>query len=101
MGGIPYLVGTADPAGAVGTADAGGAVGTDDPAGSVGTADAAGSTGAGWIVEPTIDAMAGGLKAAHAGAGALATTARLRYEQSFAPDVLVERLLDIYREVAG
>lgn len=54
---------------------------------------------AGWIVEPTVDAMADGLKAAHAGSAALAPTARLRYEQSFAPDVLVERLLDVYREV--
>jgi glycosyltransferase involved in cell wall biosynthesis len=53
---------------------------------------------AGWIVEPTVDAMSAGLKAAHAGSGPLAPVARLRYEQSFSPDVLVNRLIDIYRE---
>jgi glycosyltransferase involved in cell wall biosynthesis len=53
---------------------------------------------AGWIVEPTVDAMSAGLKAAHAGSGPLATVARRRYEQTFSPDVLVNRLIDIYRE---
>jgi glycosyltransferase involved in cell wall biosynthesis len=55
---------------------------------------------AGWIVEPTADAMAAGLKVAHAGAATLTTTARRRYEQSFAPGVLVQKLIDIYAEVA-
>jgi glycosyltransferase involved in cell wall biosynthesis len=72
MGGIPYLVAADGPAG---------------------------STGAGWIVEPTIDAMTAGLKAAHAGAADLTTTARLRYERNFAPPVLIQRLIDIYAEV--
>src|SRR3954468_22710669 len=38
---------------------------------------------AGWTVEPNVDAMSAGLKAAHAGAGPLATVARRRYEQTF------------------
>jgi glycosyltransferase involved in cell wall biosynthesis len=54
---------------------------------------------AGWIVEPERDAIAAGLKLAHAGAAGLRTIARRRYEQSFAPDVLVRRLTDIYAEV--
>ncbi|NJC64560.1 glycosyltransferase [Planosporangium flavigriseum] len=55
---------------------------------------------AGWVVEPEPVAVSAGLKAAHAGAARLATTARQRYEESFAPDVLVQRLIDIYEEVA-
>jgi glycosyltransferase involved in cell wall biosynthesis len=55
---------------------------------------------AGWVVEPRADAMSAGLKAAHAGAAGLAKTARLRYEDSFGPDVLVQRLIDIYEEVS-
>jgi glycosyltransferase involved in cell wall biosynthesis len=55
---------------------------------------------AGWIVEPTVEAMSAGLKVAAAGAGSLVATARLRYERHFSPEVLVDRLLDIYREVA-
>ncbi|GII22368.1 glycosyl transferase [Planosporangium mesophilum] len=55
---------------------------------------------AGWVVEPEAGAIAAGLKAAHAAAAGLATTARRRYEQSFAPDVLVRKLIDIYGEVA-
>jgi glycosyltransferase involved in cell wall biosynthesis len=55
----------------------------------------------GWVVEPHPGAIAAGLKAAHAGAAGLAAAARRRYEQSFAPDMLVQRLIDIYAEVAG
>jgi glycosyltransferase involved in cell wall biosynthesis len=54
---------------------------------------------AGWLVEPRTDALAAGLKLAYAGAAGLATTARRRYERSFAPEVLVRRLIDIYEEV--
>ncbi len=54
---------------------------------------------AGWITEPDRDAIAAGLKLAHAGAGSLRSIARRRYEQSFAPVVLVRRLIDIYTEV--
>jgi glycosyltransferase involved in cell wall biosynthesis len=72
MGGIPYLVG----------------------------ADGSGGPAAGWAVAPETGEMSAGLKAAHAGAAGLVATARRRYEQSFAPDVLVQRLIDIYEEVA-
>jgi glycosyltransferase involved in cell wall biosynthesis len=72
MGGIPYLVG----------------------------ADGPGGSSAGWVVEPEPGAISAGLKAASAGAAGLATTARRRYEESFAPGVLVQRLIDIYEEVA-
>jgi glycosyltransferase involved in cell wall biosynthesis len=54
---------------------------------------------AGWITEPDRDAIAAGLKLAHAGAAGLRSVSRRRYEQSFAPDVLVGRLIDIYTEV--
>jgi glycosyltransferase involved in cell wall biosynthesis len=56
---------------------------------------------AGWVTEPSRDAIAGGLKLAHAHAAGLGTTARRRYEQSFAPDVLIQRLIDIYAQVIG
>jgi glycosyltransferase involved in cell wall biosynthesis len=54
----------------------------------------------GWTVHPERDALAAGLKLAHAGAATLTVQARQRYEQSFAPDVLVGRLVDVYAEVA-
>lgn len=73
MGGIPYLVGADGPAG---------------------------SASAGWVVAPEVGAISAGLKAAYAGAARLAPAARRRYEESFAPEVLVQRLIDIYEEVA-
>ncbi|GAA2330667.1 glycosyltransferase family 4 protein [Dactylosporangium salmoneum] len=54
---------------------------------------------AGWVVEPEAAALAEGLRKAHAGAAALATVARARYETEFAPDVLTERLIGVYRAV--
>ncbi len=72
LGGIPYLVG------------AGGATGSDGAAG--------------WVVEPRADAFAAGLRFAHVGAAGRATAARRRYEQCFAPPVLIQRLIDIYAE---
>jgi glycosyltransferase involved in cell wall biosynthesis len=54
---------------------------------------------AGWVVEPTPDALAAGLAQAHAGAAALTTVARRRYEEHFSPDVLIQRLIDVYRSV--
>jgi glycosyltransferase involved in cell wall biosynthesis len=55
---------------------------------------------AGWVVEPDAASVATGLALAHAGATAAAPAARLRYERHFAPEVLTERLVEIYREVA-
>ncbi|WP_432982325.1 glycosyltransferase family 4 protein [Dactylosporangium sp. CA-233914] len=54
---------------------------------------------AGWVVEPTPEALAEGLVKASAGAAELAPVARARYESEFAPDVLTERLIDVYRTV--
>ena len=54
---------------------------------------------AGWVVEPSVDPLASGLKAAAAEATALAPAARRRYEEHFTPGTLTERLIDIYGEV--
>ena len=51
---------------------------------------------AGWVVPPEPAALAAALPVARAGAAALAGPARLRYEQTFHPDVVTKRLLDIY-----
>jgi len=56
---------------------------------------------AGWIVEPDPDAFAVGLARAAAGALALRPVARERYLSSFTPGVLVERLMEIYRDTIG
>ncbi|GAA4244102.1 glycosyltransferase [Dactylosporangium darangshiense] len=56
---------------------------------------------AGWVVEPEPEALAAGLAEAHQGAAALAPVARARYESQFSPDVLTERLIGIYRDVAA
>jgi len=52
---------------------------------------------AGWVVEPEPDAFAAGLKLAHAGAATLSGAARQRYEQSFTPELLTQRLIDVYK----
>lgn len=67
LGGIPYLVGMDDPAGAVG-----------------------------WVVPADPAAMAAALPVAAAGAAALSGPARLRYERTFHPDVVTKRLIDVY-----
>ncbi|WP_433090433.1 glycosyltransferase family 4 protein [Dactylosporangium sp. CA-052675] len=54
---------------------------------------------AGWVVEPEPAAMADGLLRAREGAAALAPVARARFESQFAPDVLISRLIDVYRGV--
>jgi glycosyltransferase involved in cell wall biosynthesis len=55
---------------------------------------------AGWLVEPTVEAMAAGLEqAAAADLPALGRAARRRYEEHFAPDRLTKRLIEIYGEV--
>jgi glycosyltransferase involved in cell wall biosynthesis len=70
LGGIPYLVGAGGAAGAEGAA--------------------------GWIVEPRADAFAAGLELAYAGAAGRMSAARRRYEECFAPPVLIQQLIDIY-----
>jgi glycosyltransferase involved in cell wall biosynthesis len=54
---------------------------------------------AGWVVEPEPAALAEGLLKARDGAAALAPVARARYESQFSPDVLTERLIEVYRAV--
>ena len=56
---------------------------------------------AGWVVEPTPAAMADGLAKAAAGAAELAATARTRYETTFAPGPVIERLIGVYADLAG
>ncbi|MGC4857224.1 glycosyltransferase family 4 protein [Micromonospora sp. DT4] len=98
LGGIPYLVGADaphEPAG-TGPAETASAVAgqgpTPLPAGVV--------TGtAGWVVPPEPAALAAALPVARAGAAVLSARARLRYEQTFHPDVVTTRLLDIYAGV--
>jgi glycosyltransferase involved in cell wall biosynthesis len=53
----------------------------------------------GWVVEPDPAALADGLAKAHAGAAARAPAARRRYEEHFSPDLLTQRLIDVYRSV--
>ncbi|BCL14763.1 glycosyltransferase family 4 protein [Micromonospora sagamiensis] len=72
LGGIPYLVGADDPAGAVG-----------------------------WVVPADPAAMAAALPVAAAGAAALSAPARLRYERTFHPDVVTKRLIDVYAGLRG
>jgi glycosyltransferase involved in cell wall biosynthesis len=70
LGGIPYLVGSDDPANA-----------------------------AGWVVPADADALAGTLPVARDGAARLAPLARARYERTFHPDVVTRQLIDIYTGV--
>jgi glycosyltransferase involved in cell wall biosynthesis len=51
---------------------------------------------AGWVVEPTAAAVAGALPVARAHAPERAPAARLRYQQTFHPEVVTRQLLDLY-----
>jgi glycosyltransferase involved in cell wall biosynthesis len=53
----------------------------------------------GWLVEPEPAGLAAGFKLARAGAAALAGAARRRYAETFAPDLLTQRLVGVYAEV--
>jgi glycosyltransferase involved in cell wall biosynthesis len=52
---------------------------------------------AGWVVAPTVAALASALPVARAEAPQLCTAARQRYLTNFHPDVVTTRLLEIYR----
>lgn len=54
----------------------------------------------GWIVEPTAEALAAVLPDAVRSAADLSAEARQRYVDTFHPDVVIQRLLDIYASVA-
>lgn len=51
---------------------------------------------AGWVVEPTADAMAAALPRALAETAPKAAAARQRYESTFHPDVVTGQLIDLY-----
>ncbi|MEH0984932.1 glycosyltransferase family 4 protein [Micromonospora sp. CPCC 205556] len=95
LGGIPYLVG-ADGSREPAVASAGASTGISVPPPPAGVVTGT----AGWVVPPDPAAMAAAFPVARAGAAALSPPARLRYEQTFHPDVVTKRLLDIYAGVA-
>jgi glycosyltransferase involved in cell wall biosynthesis len=66
LGGIPYLVGAR----------------TSEPAG--------------WVVEPTADALAAALPTAIASAPARGAAARARYLSTFSPAVVLDKLIAVY-----
>ena len=69
LGGIPYLVGAR----------------TDEPAG--------------WVVEPTAEALAAALPTAMADAPSRGAAARARYLSTFSPAVVLDRLIDVYAQL--
>jgi glycosyltransferase involved in cell wall biosynthesis len=71
LGGIPFLIG----------------------------AEGASATPAGWVVEPSVDALATVLPVARAEAASLCAIARRRYLTVLHPDVVTAALLDVYRSV--
>ncbi|MGH3735447.1 MAG: glycosyltransferase family 4 protein [Micromonosporaceae bacterium] len=55
---------------------------------------------AGWVSEPTVDALAATLPVAARDAAGLTGTARRRYETTFSPGVVTDQLLKIYADVS-
>ncbi|MEU1605608.1 glycosyltransferase [Micromonospora matsumotoense] len=100
LGGIPYLVGADAPHEPAGTGPAAvaSAVAGHAPPPAGPPAIPAGLLGgtAGWVVPPDPAALAAALPVARAGAALLSAPARLRYEQTFHPDVVLKRHLAIY-----
>jgi glycosyltransferase involved in cell wall biosynthesis len=56
---------------------------------------------AGWLTEPTVDALAEALPRARAEAAGLAAAARQRYVSAFHPEVVLARQLEIYRDLVA
>ncbi|HLV58557.1 MAG TPA: glycosyltransferase [Natronosporangium sp.] len=54
---------------------------------------------AGWVVEPTVAAVAAALPAVRAEAASRSPAARARYESTFHPDVVTRQLLAVYESV--
>jgi len=54
---------------------------------------------AGWTVPASADALAAALPVAAAGAAGLAPLARKRYESTFTPELITQRLVDLYTEL--
>ena len=58
--------------------------------------------GAGWVVEPTADALAAGLRTAfETPLESIGAAARRRYEDGYSPPVALRKLLTIYSEIRG
>lgn len=55
---------------------------------------------AGWIVEPSVEGLVGGLRVAAEEASSLSQIARARYESTFAPEVVTGQLIEIYKGVS-
>jgi glycosyltransferase involved in cell wall biosynthesis len=55
---------------------------------------------AGWVVEPVAAALAGALPVARLAAPDRAPAARLRYQQTFHPEVVTGQLLDLYASLS-
>jgi len=56
---------------------------------------------AGWVTEPTVEALADALGRAYKEAPTLTAAARERYETAFTPRVVIDQLIGIYREVSA
>jgi glycosyltransferase involved in cell wall biosynthesis len=56
---------------------------------------------AGWTVPATVDELAEALPQALAEAPGLAAVARKRYESTFTPELITQRLVDVYRSLTG
>lgn len=61
--------------------------------------DGSSAARAGWIVEPSVEALAQALPRARAEASSLCAVARHRYLTGLHPDVVTRALLDVYRSV--
>ncbi|MCZ7421854.1 glycosyltransferase family 4 protein [Verrucosispora sp. WMMA2121] len=113
LGGIPYLLGADTPREPAGTGPAVTASAPAPPSPGGPTAPVAQAGGAvtqpqtglpvgirageaGWVVSPDPAALAAALPIAAAGAAALSSSARNRYERTFHPDVVTKRLIDVY-----
>ena len=64
-------------------------------------ADAVRQERAGWVVEPTADALAAALPAALADAPTRGAAARARYLSTFSPAVVLGQLIAVYADLAG
>ena len=60
------------------------------------TTSSPGRTYAGWTVPASVDALAAALPVARDGAAELAAPARARYLDTFTPEQVTKRLLDVY-----
>jgi glycosyltransferase involved in cell wall biosynthesis len=67
----------------------------------IGASDDVRDEAAGWLVQPTVDALAAGLPTALAGAAGRRGPARRRYERRFSPAIGTATLIATYQGVTG